>query len=51
MLTEEDTRSGRGPQLENRRVRKPGEPLCHLAGSLGFYGVRISFWVAFAQSL
>ena len=27
----------------------PGEPLCHVACSLGFYGDGISFWVVFSQ--
>ena len=28
----------------------PGEQLCHMARSLGFYGDGISFWVIFSQS-
>ena len=29
----------------------PGEQLCHMACSLGFYGDGINFWVVFGQSL
>ena len=28
----------------------PGEPLCHVARSLGFYGDGVSFWVVFSRS-
>ena len=28
----------------------PGELLCHVARSLGFYGDGVSFWVALSQS-
>lgn len=42
MLTKEETLLGRDAR-EIRRVREPGELLCH--AELGFYSERISFQV------
>jgi len=33
-----------------RMAGNPGEPLCHMARNLGFYGDGISFWVVPGQS-
>ena len=38
------TSLGRGTQAESSRGN-PGELLCHVARSLGFYGDGVSFWV------
>ena len=39
----------RAPGWRAVEWRNPGELLCHVAGSLGFYGDRISFQVIFTQ--
>ena len=49
-LTKQETLLGRGSWVESRRVRDPGELLCHVARSLGFYGDGVSFWVVSGQS-
>ena len=42
---------GKGhPRVESSRVREPGELLCHMAHSLGFYGGGIGFLVVSGQS-
>jgi len=41
---------GKGARSESSRKRKPGELVCHVACSLGFYGDWISFQVVFGQS-
>ena len=49
MLTE--TLLGRGvPGPRAEGLGNPGELLCHVAHSLGFYGYGTSFWVVFSQS-
>ena len=42
MLTKQEILLGKGTWMESRRVREPGELLCHMACSLGFYGDEIS---------
>ena len=44
-LTKQEFLLGKGAQVESRRVREPGEQLCYMAPSLGFYHDGISFWV------
>ena len=39
----------RAPRWRAGGKGNPGEPLCHVACSLGFYGDGISFWVVFSQ--
>ena len=46
MLTKQETSLGRGAQEESVSVRSPGEPLCHVAHSLGFSGEGICFQVS-----
>ena len=43
-LTKQGISLGRGTQAESSRGN-PGELLCHVARSLGFYGDGVSFWV------
>lgn len=50
MLMKQETLLGRGSWEESRRVRDPRGLLCHVAHSLGFDGVGISFWVVIGQS-
>ena len=50
MLTKQEILLGKGTRVESRWVREPGELLCRVARSLGFYGDGISFWVVFGQS-
>ena len=50
MLTKQETLLEKGARAESRRVKDPGELLCHMAHSLGFYGDGISFWVVSSQS-
>ena len=50
MLTKQETLLEKGARAEIRRVKYPGELLCHMAHSLGFYGDGISFWVVSSQS-
>ena len=50
MLTKQKSLLGRGTWAERCRVRNPGELLCRVARSLGFYGDGISFQVVFGQS-
>ena len=50
MLTKQEILLGKGTGMENSRVGNPGELLCHVPHSLGFYGDEISFWVVFGQS-
>ena len=40
----------RAPGWRAVRLGKPGELLCPVAHSLGFYGDGVSFWVVFSQS-
>ena len=51
MLTNQETLLGRGAQAQSSREENPGELLCHVARSLGFYADGISFWVVSGQSL
>ena len=48
VLTKQELLLGKAPG--RRAVGNPGELLCHMAGSLGFYGDGISFWVVLSQS-
>ena len=50
MLTKQEILLGKGTWVESNRIREPGEQLCHMACSLGFYGDGISFQVVFSQS-
>ena len=50
VLTKHEILLGKGTGMENSRVGNPGELLCHVPHSLGFYGDEISFWVVFGQS-
>ena len=50
VLTKQETLLGKGTRVESSKVREPGELLCHVACSLGFYGDGISFLVVFGQS-
>ena len=50
VLTKQGILLGKGAWVESSRVRNPGELLCHVACSLGFYGDGISFRVVFSQS-
>ena len=50
VLTKHEILLGKGTRVENRRVGEPGELLCRVARSLGFYGDGISFQVVFGQS-
>ena len=50
VLTKQETLLGRGALAESSRLRKPRRLLCHVAHSLRFYGVEISFWVVSGQS-
>ena len=51
MLTKQEILLGKGAWVESRREGNPGELLCPVARSLGFYGDGISFQVVFSQSL
>ena len=51
VLTKQEILLGKGTRVESSRVRDPGEQLCRVARSLGFYVDGISFWVVFGQSL
>ena len=53
MLTKRETLLGRGAQAERRAggSGNPGELLCHVARSPGFYDDGISFPVVSGQSL
>ena len=50
MLTKQEILLGKGARVESSRVTEPGELLCRMARSLGFYGDGISFQVVFGQS-
>ena len=50
LLTKQEIFLGKGTRVESSRVKNPGEQLCHVARSLGFYGDGISFRVVFDQS-
>ena len=50
MLTKQEILLGKGTRVESRWVREPGERLCRVARSLGFYGDGIRFRVVFGQS-
>ena len=50
VLTKQEILLGKGAWVESRRVREPGELLCHVTCSLQFYGDGIRFWVVFSQS-
>ena len=50
VLTKQEILLGKGTCVESSRVRKPRRKLCHMACSLGFYDVEISFQVVFSQS-
>ena len=50
VLTKQEILLGKGTRVESSKVREPGELLCHVACSLGFYGDGISFPVVFDQS-
>ena len=50
MLTKQETLLGNSTWAESRRVREPGELLCHVAHRLGFHGDGISFWVVLGPS-
>ena len=50
MLTKQEILLGKGTQVESSRQGNPGELLCCMARSLGFYGDGISFRVVFGQS-
>ena len=49
-LTKQEILLGKGTQVESSRLGNPGELLCRVARSLGFYGDGISFRVVFGQS-
>ena len=51
MLTKQEILLGKGAWMESSREGNPGELLCRVARSLGFYGDEISFQVVFSQSL
>ena len=42
MLTKQEILLARGARVESWRVGSPGDLLCHMAHSLGFYGDGIS---------
>ena len=50
VLTKQEILLGKGTWLESSRVREPRRTALCVAGSLGFYGDGISFWVVFGQS-
>ena len=50
MLTEQEILLGKGTWWRAGGRGNPGELLCHMVGSFGFYGDGISFRVAFGQS-
>ena len=50
VLTKQEILLGKGARVESSRVTEPGELLCRMARSLGFYGDGISFQVVFGQS-
>ena len=49
MLTEQEILLGKGARGESSREGNPGELLCRVARSLGFYGDGISFLVVFGR--
>ena len=51
VLAKKETLLGRGAQSKSSRLRAPGQLLCHVARSLGFYGDGLNFWVFSCQSL
>ena len=50
VLTKQEILLERAPRWRAGGWGNPGELLCHVAHSLGFYGDGISFWVVFGQS-
>ena len=50
MLTKQEILLGKGTRVESSREGNPGELLCHVAHSLGFYSDGISFQVVFGLS-
>ena len=54
VLTKQEILLGKGTWVESSRCKvgegNPGEQLCHMACSLGFYGDGITFLVGFSQS-
>ena len=50
MLTNQVILLGKGTQVERSWVRKTRRTSLPVAGSLGFYGDGINFWVVFSQS-
>ena len=51
VLTKQEILLGRAPGWRAGGSGNPGELLCRVARSLGFYGDGISFQVVFGQSL
>ena len=51
LLTKQEIFLGKGTRVESSRVKNPGEQLCHVARSLGFYGHGVGLGAVFGQAL
>ena len=51
LLTKQENLLGKGSRVRAVGYGSPGELLCCVARSLGFYGDGIGFWLVFGQSL